>query len=43
MRLAAQRPTTQTERIFALVSGRRRPEELRRAYKVLQAIFGRVS
>jgi transcriptional regulator with XRE-family HTH domain len=36
-------PSEEAERIFALVSGRRRPEELRRAYKVLQAIFGRVS
>lgn len=29
------------ERIFALVSNRRRPEEIRRAFKVLQAMFGR--
>ena len=36
-------PSEEAERIFALVSGRRRPEELRRAYKVLQAIFGRAS
>jgi transcriptional regulator with XRE-family HTH domain len=36
-------PTEDAERIFALVAGRRRPEELRRAYKVLQAMFGRAS
>jgi transcriptional regulator with XRE-family HTH domain len=36
-------PSEEAERIFALVSGRRRPEELRRAYKVLQAIFSRAS
>ena len=36
-------PTEDAERIFALVSNRRRPEELRRAYKVLQAMFGRAS
>ena len=34
-------PTEDAERIFALVSNRRRPEELRRAYKVLQAMFAR--
>lgn len=28
------------ERIFALVSGRRRPREVRRAYEVLRAMFG---
>jgi transcriptional regulator with XRE-family HTH domain len=36
-------PTEEAEKIFALVSGRRRPEDLRRAYKVLQAVFGRAS
>ena len=36
-------PSEDAERIFALVSGRRRPEELRRAFKVLQAMFGRAS
>ena len=36
-------PTEEAEKIFALVSGRRRPEDLRRAYKVLQAMFGRAS
>ena len=34
-------PSEDAERIFALVSNRRRPDELRRAYKVLQAMFGR--
>lgn len=34
-------PSEEAERIFALVSGRRRPEDLRKAYKVLQAMFGR--
>ena len=34
-------PSVDAERIFALVSDRRRPAELRRAYKVLQAMFGR--
>jgi transcriptional regulator with XRE-family HTH domain len=36
-------PSEEVEKIFALVSGRRRPEDLRRAYKVLQAMFGRAS
>jgi len=36
-------PTEEAEKIFALVSGRRRPEELRKAYRVLQAMFGRAS
>lgn len=36
-------PSEEAEKIFALVSGRRRPEDLRRAYKVLQAVFGRAS
>ena len=31
------------ERIFALISGRRRAEDLRRAYEVLRAMFGRAS
>ena len=34
-------PTEDAEKIFALVSNRRRPDEIRRAYKVLQAMFGR--
>ena len=36
-------PTEEAEKIFALVSGRRRPEDVRKAYKVLQALFGRAS
>jgi len=36
-------PTEEVEKIFALISGRRRPEDLRKAYKVLQAMFGRAS
>jgi transcriptional regulator with XRE-family HTH domain len=34
-------PSEDAEKIFALVSGRRRPDELRKAYKVLQAMLGR--
>ena len=34
-------PNEAAEKIFALMSGRRRPEELRRAYEVLRALFGR--
>jgi len=34
-------PIEDAERIFALVSNRRKPEEVRRAYKVLQAMFAR--
>jgi transcriptional regulator with XRE-family HTH domain len=34
-------PSEDTEKIFALVTNRRRPEEIRRAYKVLQAMFGK--
>jgi hypothetical protein len=33
----------QAEKSFALVSGRRRPEDIRKAYRVLQAIFGKAS
>jgi transcriptional regulator with XRE-family HTH domain len=36
-------PTEEAEKIFALVSGRRRPDDVRKAYKVLQALFGRAS
>jgi transcriptional regulator with XRE-family HTH domain len=36
-------PTEEAEKIFALVAGRRRPEDVRKAYKVLQALFGRAS
>ena len=31
------------ERIFALVNNRRRPEDVRRAYRVLQAMFGKAA
>lgn len=33
----------EAERIFALVSGRRRPEDLRKAYNVLRAMFEKAS
>src|SRR6267142_1521078 len=36
-------PSAEAEKIFALVSGRRRPEDIRKAYRVLQAIFGKAS
>jgi hypothetical protein len=36
-------PTEEAEKIFALVAGRRRPEDVRKAYKVLQALFSRAS
>jgi len=36
-------PTEDAEKIFALISGRRRPEDLRKAYNVLRAMFGRAS
>jgi hypothetical protein len=36
-------PSEEAEKIFALVSGRRRPEDIRKAYKVLVAMFGRAS
>ena len=36
-------PTEDAEKIFALVSGRRRPEDVRKAYQVLRAMFGRAS
>ena len=36
-------PTEEAEKIFALVSGRRRPKEIRKAYNVLVAMFGRAS
>ena len=36
-------PTEEAEKIFALVSGRRRPDDVRKAYKVLQALFNRAS
>jgi hypothetical protein len=36
-------PTEEAEKIFALVAGRRRLEDVRKAYKVLQALFSRAS
>ena len=36
-------PNEDAERIFALISGRRRNDDLRRAYEVLRAMFGRAS
>src|SRR5258706_8807122 len=36
-------PSEEAEKIFALVSGRRRLEDIRKAYKVLVAMFGRAS
>jgi transcriptional regulator with XRE-family HTH domain len=36
-------PNEEAEKIFALVSGRRRPEEIRKAYNVLRAMFGKAS
>lgn len=36
-------PSEDAEKIFALVSGRRRPEDVRKAYNVLRAMFGRAS
>jgi transcriptional regulator with XRE-family HTH domain len=36
-------PNEDAERIFALLSGRRRADDLRRAYEVLRAMFGRAS
>ena len=33
----------EAEKIFALVSARRRPEDIRKAYNVLVAMFGRAS
>ncbi|MBI2204015.1 MAG: helix-turn-helix transcriptional regulator [Candidatus Rokubacteria bacterium] len=34
-------PNEEAEKIFALISGRRRTEDLRRAYDVLRAMFSR--
>ena len=34
-------PSEDAEKIFALISGRRRAEDLRRAYEVLRAMFSR--
>ncbi len=36
-------PTEEAERIYALVSGRRRPEDVRKAYNVLRAMFDRTA
>jgi transcriptional regulator with XRE-family HTH domain len=36
-------PSEDAERIFALVSGRRRSGDIRKAYRVLRAIFDRAS
>jgi hypothetical protein len=36
-------PSEEAEKIFALVSGRRRPEDIRKAYDVLRAMFGKAS
>lgn len=36
-------PTEDAEKIFALLSGRRRADDLRRAYDVLRAMFGKAS
>jgi len=36
-------PPEEAEKIFALVSGRRRPDEVRKAYNVLRAMFSRAS
>jgi len=36
-------PSEEAEKIFVLVSSRRRREDTRKAYEVLQAIFGKAS
>jgi transcriptional regulator with XRE-family HTH domain len=36
-------PNEEAEKIFALISGKRRNEDLRRAYEVLRAMFGRAA
>jgi XRE family transcriptional regulator, regulator of sulfur utilization len=36
-------PSEDAEKIFALVSGRRRLEDIRKAYRILQAIFAKAS
>jgi transcriptional regulator with XRE-family HTH domain len=43
VRERSQATNEDAERIFALISGRRRAEDLRRAYEVLRAMFGRAS
>jgi transcriptional regulator with XRE-family HTH domain len=34
-------PSEEAQQIFAMLAGRRRPRDLRRAYEVLRAMFGR--
>jgi transcriptional regulator with XRE-family HTH domain len=41
VRERANVPSEEAEKIFALVSGRRRAEDLRRAYEVLRAMFSK--
>jgi len=36
-------PSEDAEKIFALVAGRRRPNDVRKAYRVLRAVFERAS
>jgi transcriptional regulator with XRE-family HTH domain len=36
-------PSEEAEKIFALMSGPYPPEEIRRAYNILRALFGKVS
>jgi hypothetical protein len=36
-------PSEEAEKIFALVTGRRRLEDIRKAYEVLRAMFGKAS
>ena len=36
-------PSEEAEKIFALVTGRRRPEDIRKAYEVLRAMFGKMA
>ena len=34
-----QTPSAEAQKVFALIAGRRRPGEIRRAYSVLRAMF----
>ena len=43
VRERASVPSEEAEKIFAIVSGRRRTSDLRRAYDVLRAMFGKAS
>ena len=36
-------PSEEAEKVFALISGRRRPEDIRKAYRVLRAVFDKAS